>query len=373
MEERIDYLENALVKEPAHPLAQDAMAIARGRVPAKGLSSRQVAAKGACTIQCPNCAGALHYEPGAQKVVCQYCGHPFDLEEINLLDSQAPRLGDLRLKRRFAGHTWAEVQRLVHCQSCGAELSMSRHLAKQCLFCGSSHVLVQDAQQDLVQPDGFLPFQIDEEQARAAIQKAQHSGLERLKTWWAGQEHQVQDLQGVYLPFWVFDGFVEIRTQVYSQFDHMVRRGSLSPLQPDSDLLMFHNLLFAAMEKPGPDLLRRILPFELTHLVPYEPKLLANWPAALYHYDVETVVEEAYESMLDRARRRAGPALVQQKPGTRPPCRTFQVTSVTYQLVLLPVWTILVQRQNRYRLTLVNGQTGKVVFGSALRPRSSQE
>jgi hypothetical protein len=48
----------------------------------------------------------------------------------------------------------------------------------------------------------------------------------------------------------------------------------------------------------------------------------------------------------------------------------FQVTTVTYQLVLLPVWVALAQRDREQRLVLVNGQTGQVAFSSELKARS---
>jgi hypothetical protein len=49
--------------------------------------------------------------------------------------------------------------------------------------------------------------------------------------------------------------------------------------------------------------------------------------------------------------------------------RMYQVTTVSYQLVLLPVWTVLVKREREQRLVLVNGQTGKVVWGGQLLPK----
>jgi hypothetical protein len=46
--------------------------------------------------------------------------------------------------------------------------------------------------------------------------------------------------------------------------------------------------------------------------------------------------------------------------------RTFRVSGVTYQLVLLPVWVGLLERDGRWRVGLINGQTGKAVVGSLL-------
>ena len=358
--QRIDLLENAVLLEPAHPLARDALAIALGRVSASGQAPNGAGSAQTTVAKCPQCAGSLHYEPGAPDVTCLYCGHCLSLHEINLSDQQAALVGDLRLQRRYQRHTWIDMERIVHCQMCGAELTMTHHLAKQCIFCGSTSVLVQDVERSLVRPDGFLPFRLAEDQAAAALQAAQQAGLQRLKTWWLGKTLEPVRLQGVYLPFWVFDGFVEMRTSAESRFDRVLGH---HPPAARQDLLMFDNLLFSAMDFPPPQLLDRVLPFDLKLLVPFEPHLLANWPAALYHVDVEAAVEQAYDVMLNRALWQAGPRAVSEAANPAQLRRTFQVTSATYQLVLLPVWLAVVQRDDR-RLALVNGQTGKVAVES---------
>ena len=359
--ERIEYLENAVAQEPAHPLARDLLAIARGRVSL----DREQGGRGQETtvVRCPQCGGALHYEPGAKAVTCPYCGHPLDLRETNLLEADARLIGDMKLQRRCQGRAWGEVQRIVRCQSCGSELTMTRHLARQCAFCGSTTVLVEDNRRAFERPDGFLPFQIDESGAVTAVHAAQQSGLRGLATRLTGQEQRPVDLQPVYLPFWVFDGFVEVRTWTVERFGHAAPAGEAAPA---GDLMMFDNLLFSGVVVPAPASLRRLFPFELGRLVPYEPRLLADWPAALYHLDVEVVVEEAYEALIALARRRAGLVVVSQSSDRAQIRHSFQVTSATYQLVLLPVWVALLRSANRYRLGLVNGQSGKVVFGYKL-------
>jgi len=372
--ERIECLENAVACEPAHPLARDALAIARGRVSISREHAERRAKQVATVVRCPQCGGALHYEPGATAVVCPYCGHSLDLRGANLLEADARLVGDMKLQRRYQGRAWDAVQRVVRCQACGAELAMASHLARhcssegailmarQCAFCGSTTVLAEDNLRTFERPDGFLPFKLDEPQATAAIHEAQHSGLRGLKTWLTGQEDRPAALQPVYLPFWVFDGFVEVRTWTTGEFDQPAPPGGAAP---SADLMMFDNLLFPGVLVPTPASLRRTFPFDLRTLVPYEPRLLADWPAMLYHLDVERVAEDACETMIKLARRRAGP-LIAESSGRNHLRRSFQVTSATYQLVLLPVWMAILRSRDKRRLGLVNGQTGRVAFGPLL-------
>jgi len=366
-EKRIHYLEEALVRDPAHPLARDAMAVLQGRVAPNQLEKTTGAQ--ATAIRCPQCAGSLHYEPGAKVVTCAHCGHTLSLQEANLIDGEARLIGDLHLERRFQGHSWAEVDRVLRCQACGAELTMSQHLAKICLFCGSPNVLLRDAGQELEQPDGFLPFVIDERGAIAAVHSAWDSARGPIQRLWSDGSLDVSEMQGLYLPFWVFDGFVEARTSRMSLFDRFDTRAT--PLVT-KDLSMFENIVLSAVTAPPQDFLSGILPFDVDALVPYQPRLLADWPALLYSLDVETVLETAKASMLRAAVRAAmrtpQPVVRIEDHDEEKVRRWYRVTSATYQLVLLPVWAALLEVKGEVRVALVNGQTGKAALSRPLRP-----
>jgi LSD1 subclass zinc finger protein len=364
-EERIHYLEEALVRDPAHPLARDAMAVLQGRVsPAR---TKQAAAARATAVRCPQCGGALQYEPGARQVTCAHCGHTLRLHETDVVDGQARLVGDLRLERRFQGHSWQQVDRVLQCQSCGAEITMAQHLARVCLFCGSPNVLDRDVRQGIEQPDGFLPFSLDREAVMEALDGAARGIQGRLLARRSGQEPAVRELQALYLPFWVFDGFVEVRTSRMSLFDRLDSRAR--PLVT-TKLLLFENILLSGVIAPPQAFLAGILPFTVDALVPYEPRLLADWPAALYTLDVEAVLETARAAMLRAAMREMEP-LVRIEDDDEPDVqRSYRVTSATYQLVLLPAWAALLEIRGRLRVALVNGQTARVALSRPL-PRTA--
>ncbi len=360
-DERIQFLDEALVRDPAHPLARDAMAVLRGRVsPAQ--RQRGVGAQ-STAVRCPKCGGSLEYEPGAKEVICAHCGHTLRLPETNIVDGKARLVGDLRLERKFQGHSWQQVERVLQCQSCGAELTMTRHLAKPCLFCGSPNVLDRDARQGIEQPDGFLPFSVDKSTASETLGSAVRGSQRFLRIRGSDQKLRIHELQALYLPYWVFDGFVEVRTARMSLFDRHDPRAK--PLVT-RELLMFENILLSGLVTPPQEFLAGILPFDVAALVPYEPRLLADWPAALYSLDVETAVETARASML-RAAMRAREPLVRIEDGEEDDVRRgYRVTSATYQLVLLPAWAALLETRGKLRAALVNGQTGKAVVSRPL-------
>jgi Zn finger protein HypA/HybF involved in hydrogenase expression len=359
--DRTHYLEEVLVREPTHGLARDAMAVLRGRVSPGRRQETEALAK---AVRCPKCAGSLEYQPGAAEVICAHCGHTLSLPEVNVVDGSARLIGDLRLERRFRGHAWKQLDRVLQCGSCGAELSMTQNLAQVCVFCGSPNVLLRDARQDIQQPDGFLPFAIELQAATEAIGKALRGGRGRLRRWWSGEALEVRQLQGLYLPFWVFDGFVEVRTTRMSLFDRFDSRAM--PLVA-KELLMFENILSSAVITPPREFLSAILPFDTGTLVPYEPRLLADWPAVLYTLDVEAALKGAQGLMLKAAMRRSEPLVRIERDDEPKVRRSYRLTSATYQLVLLPVWAALLVGQDQVRLGLVNGQTGTAALSRPLR------
>jgi DNA-directed RNA polymerase subunit RPC12/RpoP len=353
--ERITCLNKAVLLEPAHPLALDALDIAQGKVSPTAGRDEPVSV---VVVRCPQCGGRLGHAPGAETVQCRHCGHRIRLQGADPPGWRAPSITTLRLMRRYRGRAWDEVEHILHCQTCGAELTRSRHLTQRCTYCGSTHVLAEDDPRILQQPDSLFPFEIDEKGAADAVRGAGRADLE------------IEALQGLYVPFWLFDGVVEVRwLQTYKD---------QAPDSVREDKLTYNNMFFPAVDVPPPSLLDEIPPFHLYRLVSYQAHFLADWPAQLPSLDVEVVAEDACDAMLALAHRRSGLPVKAQvswdrdedKPTPSQVSRSFQVSGVTYQLVLVPVWGALLRLGEKRRLALVNGQTGRVVLGPQIVPKS---
>jgi hypothetical protein len=140
---------------------------------------------------------------------------------------------------------------------------MTQQLAGICIFCGSTNVLVEDSQRILEQPDGLLPFYIGKEQAQNAF-------AQRLVSWLSGTRQTARNLWGIYVPFWVFDGIVEAYT--FSTDWATASKKTLG-------LSTHENLLLPGVDAPSPGAQQAVFPFRLETLIPYEPRLLADWPA----------------------------------------------------------------------------------------------
>jgi hypothetical protein len=181
-----------------------------------------------------------------------------------------------------------------------------------------------------------------------------------------GKHRKVQELEELYVPFWTFDGFVHRLT--------WRRPRTVPPGKPviDQGALAIHDLLLAAVATPPPNLLERVLPFDLHEVVAYEPLRVADKAVALHTLDVEAVARRAHRLMLERARAKMGwPAYIESLAGEQEAQEvreTYQVSGIGYRLLLLPVWLGQMQSERGAYVCVVNAQSGSVVFGPVQSP-----
>jgi hypothetical protein len=254
---------------------------------------------------------------------------------------------------------------------------------ERCAFCGATELSMGDEEPDLERPDGFVPFLHNEAQALdriRALQKTSLQGLRRwwlawasqevgwryfparvtttlqnLKLWWEARRSGVVSMAGFYVPFWVFDGLVEV---CWSFGDGTV-------LPEVAEHLRFENLVSPAVEAPDSTVLQRLYPFDLDRREAYDPHLLEEWTVRIQDRPAEVAADGARDLMLGLTKLQVN-AAEQAMPspgaavGGRAPALWVQDT--TYELVLLPVWTAWMERRGKHLLALINGQTGKLTF-----------
>jgi DNA-directed RNA polymerase subunit RPC12/RpoP len=374
-EEQRDALEHALACNPGNPVAVESILRLDGRIDdaarladARGLAAGQVAAQ---KLSCPRCGGGLRYNAQSKTVLCGFCGHAIlDTNVMARSGPQAP-LQLALLKRKEQPHAWNIGQRWVRCAECGTIITLSQPtLTNSCRFCGSRQVIQENARQRFEQPDLIVPFAVDEPAARAAIQTALRSGLRRITRLFADAVERI-DLQGAYLPFWIFDAEMVVNWSWTNAPD----RGQHPTLLGDV-------LFFGGRGLPR-KLIEKIEPFDLRRSVAYDPRLLAAYPAELYEIDVDRASLEARTRLVWQAERRVRPVLEARRPQRgyqqnilfdsspdRDGPGRLQINTFTrymsYRFGLLPVWMgRLVEADGDTRLALVNGQTGEVAFGKS--------
>ena len=175
------------------------------------------------SFPCTNCGAKLTYDAASQKLKCPYCGHQ------QAVPQQAPAPAAARAQgpaQQFQGGAPGGIREIpleegmrlavkgfgtpvtqVGCKDCGATVNVAPgEQTAKCAFCGINQVLAQESAGTNIRPESLVPFKMDK---AAANQKFE----QWLGTLWFRPNDlkkmaKVQEMGGVYIPFWTFDSMV---------------------------------------------------------------------------------------------------------------------------------------------------------------------
>ena len=344
--------------------------------------------------QCPACTGPLHYSAKSGKLACDYCDSSFDVAEIEALYARkeaeaaaAKQAADAKAEAAQAAKAeaaeaaaasggwdtsdlsrdWgaeADGLRVYSCPSCGAELICDQSTAATaCPYCGNP-AIVPGQFSGALRPDYILPFRLSKDDAVQAL-RAHYKGKPFLPRSFTSANH-VEQIQGVYVPFWLFDGGAEgaasyraSNTNVFETGDyeitetrhyHVVRAGSLA----------FEKIPVDASSKMPDDHMDSIEPFDYAQLRPFSTAYLPGYLADKY----DVTIDDSRDRADTRCRETLAQALRDTVTGygacvTEREDIALRRSKVHY--ALLPVWMLSTKWHGQDFLFAMNGQTGKLV------------
>lgn len=344
--------------------------------------------------QCPACTGPLHYSAKSGKLACDYCDSSFDVAEIEALYARkeaeaaaAKHAADAKAEAAQAAKAeaaeaaaasggwdtsdlsrdWgaeADGLRVYSCPSCGAELICDQSTAATaCPYCGNP-AIVPGQFSGALRPDYILPFRLSKDDAVQAL-RAHYKGKPFLPRSFTSANH-IEQIQGVYVPFWLFDGGAEgaasyraSNTNVYETGDyeitetrhyHVVRAGSLA----------FEKIPVDASSKMPDDHMDSIEPFDYAQLRPFSTAYLPGYLADKY----DVTIDDSRDRADTRCRETLAQALRDTVTGygacvTEREDIALRRGKVHY--ALLPVWMLSTKWRGQDFLFAMNGQTGKLV------------
>lgn len=344
--------------------------------------------------QCPACTGPLHYSAKSSKLACDYCGSSFDVAEIEALYARkeaeaaaAKQAADAKAEAAQAAKAeaaeaaaasggwdtsdlsrdWgaeADGLRVYSCPSCGAELICDQSTAATaCPYCGNP-AIVPGQFSGALRPDYILPFRLSKDDAVQAL-RAHYKGKPFLPRSFTSANH-IEQIQGVYVPFWLFDGGAEgaasyraSNTNVFETGDyeitetrhyHVVRAGSLA----------FEKIPVDASSKMPDDHMDSIEPFDYAQLRPFSTAYLPGYLADKY----DVTIDDSRDRADTRCRETLAQALRDTVTGygacvTEREDIALRRGKVHY--ALLPVWMLSTKWRGQDFLFAMNGQTGKLV------------
>ena len=163
---------------------------------------------GLTEYKCPCCGGAIEFNSKVQKMKCPYCDTEFEMDALKEYDEalKEDKADQLQWETDVA-EEWQDADqagmRSYQCKSCGGEvLADATTGAASCPYCGNP-VVMQNQFSGMLKPDLVIPFQLDKNKAKQGLRN--HLQGKRLLPKIFKDENHIDEIKGVYVPFWVFE------------------------------------------------------------------------------------------------------------------------------------------------------------------------
>ena len=166
--------------------------------------------------KCPCCGGAIAFDSTIQKMKCPYCDTEFEMDALKGYDAELQdEETDSMEWETAAGGEWGEGEtdglRTYVCKSCGGEIVCDANTAAtSCPFCDNPIVMMGQFSGSL-KPDLVIPFKLDKKAAKEGLMK--HLTGKRLLPKIFKDQNHIDEIKGVYVPFWLFDTDVDAKVR----------------------------------------------------------------------------------------------------------------------------------------------------------------
>jgi len=336
--------------------------------------------------QCPACTAPLTFDGSTGRVACEYCGASYSVAEIEALYASADQAAaeaqakadEKREQQQVEaeeagwdtselGSDWgidADGMRAYNCPSCGAELICdATTAATECPYCGNP-TIVPGQFAGILKPDLVIPFKLKKKDAIEALKK-HYEGRPFLPRVFKEQNH-VEEIKGVYVPFWLFDGEAEgeanyegTRSFKYSDGDEEVVETEHYMVYR-SGKVAFEKIPVDGSTKMPDDYMDSIEPYDYQELTAFSTAYMPGFLADKY----DMTAEECSERADKRAEKTIEKCLRDTVTGYEGVIDGEKLTKLhrgTVKYALLPVWILNTKWNGQNYLFAMNGQTGKMV------------
>jgi len=319
--------------------------------------------------KCPNCGGAVKFDSSSQNLRCPFCDAEFRIPALEEYQKElaAPKKDNFVWEVEKAGKNWeeGELDDLAQgsCPSCGAELLGDKNtVAMVCPCCGNAQI-VERRLTGVLKPDYVIPFKLEKKTAVEAL-KNFYQGKRLLPDLFK-EENRVNSIQGLYVPFWLFDARAEgrirykaSRTKFWSDnnynytktdFYSIVREGTIN----------FEKVPVDSSEKMDDSYMDAIEPYNYAQIKDFQSAFLAGYIAE--KYDVDS------DKSRERAGRRVKTSVEAEFARTVtgygtviPESSVVNVENSKVSYALLPVWILNTKYQKENYQFIMNGESGRL-------------
>lgn len=306
----------------------------------------------ASDMKCPSCGGTLTFDPGWDRLVCGFCGYKKQIPE--LVSKIVVPEEDFDAANKLASRDWKMEKQIVHCNSCGAETVNSKlQFSGTCPFCGSSNILPIDDRNEILAPNGIIPFKIREKRAQFIFKE--WLGNRSLAPEKLSKEADLSEFRGLYIPYFTFD--CETKS-IYSGKYGSDATHCWTVENKEFDKFIDDFPVVASKKLTEDRLLMSVANYRTRDARPYTPSALAGFPAEHYSITLGEAWNIAMNEMMSYLRLEAyhlENARIQSNVNL-----TSSYRNLKYKYLLVPMWVNSFEYDGKRYMIVINGQTGEI-------------
>ena len=292
-------------------------------------------------FKCKNCGGNTVYSPEKHSMYCPFC------DSLGSAERTDESLGGITV-----------------CPSCGGEVELETHTsATRCPSC-DCYLILNERVEGEYAPKTIIPFQMGKETCKNSLRekfkKCRFAPTDFLS------EARLNEMQGVYVPFWFYDYDTRwdfqaegTKIRVWTSGNTEYTETSIYDVRRDMNI-QFSKIPVDASEQMPDDVMDLVEPFDYKQMIDFNPEYMSGFYAEKYNMLSDAVEERAKKKMSDDAE--------QLLKNTYSGYGSMKVLHKDLQLRdsrsdygLLPVWRYIYKYNGADYPFYVNGQTGKIV------------
>jgi len=320
--------------------------------------------------KCPNCSGAVKFDSSIQSMKCPYCDAEFEITALEDYQKELAAAAEDRFDwdKGVDAESWDDPEldclSTGSCPSCGAELIGDQNtIATVCPCCGNSQIVTRRLSGGL-KPNFVIPFHLEKKAAIDALKNFYHG--KRLLPNCFNKENNIKSIQGVYVPFWLFDAetnahirYKATRTKVWSDTNYMYTKTDFYSVVRDGKM-GFEKVPVDGSERMDNDYMDAIEPFDYKKIQDFQSGFLSGYLAE--KYDVEA------EQCKDRAGKRMKTSIEREFRKSVSGYNTVKVESSTVDVKggkicysLFPIWILNTKYKKENYQFIMNAESGRLV------------
>ena len=310
----------------------------------------------------------LEFNSGVQQMKCPYCDSEFSIEAMQEHDAALDAPAEDQLEWEVPKDTWSEEEaagmKVYKCKSCGGEIVADETTgASKCPYCDNPVVMTGQFSGDL-KPEFIIPFKYDKEAAKKAL--TEHFKGKKLLPKVFTDQHQIDEIKGVYVPVWLFDAdaSAEIRykgrkVKRWSDNDYNYEQSDYYSIRR-AGKMSFQLVPVDGSTKMDDNLMESIEPFDFKGAVPFQPAYMAGYLADKYDVDAEASVDRANERVRHSVEQ-AFRDTVKGFESVETEKSSIKLNNAKAKYAMYPVWLLNISWNGKTYPFAMNGQTGKFV------------